>query len=122
MTKEESMNRMLMLIAAAGTAFAAGAAGPVQAQAAPLVTAQAKGGAKTMNEPADAEVRRVDKAAGKVTLRHGELKELDMPPMSMVFEVKDKAMLEPLKPGDKVKFRASDDNGKLTVIELKPAN
>jgi Cu/Ag efflux protein CusF len=67
-------------------------------------------------------VRRVDKAAGKVTLRHGDLKELEMPPMSMVFEVKDKALLDTVKAGDKVKFKATDDNGKLVIIEMKHAN
>jgi Cu/Ag efflux protein CusF len=81
----------------------------------------AKADARGAMDMADGEVRRVDKAAGKVTLRHGEIKQLDMPPMTMVFEVKDKAMLDTLKPGDKVKFRAVDDSGKLTVTEIRPA-
>ncbi len=46
---------------------------------------------------AEGEVRKIDKDAGKVTIRHGELKNLDMPPMTMVFRVKDPAMLEQLK-------------------------
>lgn len=70
----------------------------------------------------DGEVRRVDKAAGKITLRHGEIKQLDMPPMTMVFEVKDKAMLDTVKPGDKVTFKVINEQGKMIVTELKPAS
>jgi Cu/Ag efflux protein CusF len=69
----------------------------------------------------DAEVRKVDKEQGKITLKHGEIKNLDMPSMTMVFAVKDKAMLDTVKPGDKVRFRAVDDNGKLTVVEMAAA-
>jgi Cu/Ag efflux protein CusF len=111
------------LLPAACIALSAAITTPVFASdEVPLTLAQAKTGAKTMTEMADGEVRRVDKSAGKVTLRHGELKELEMPPMTMVFEVTNKAMLDAVKPGDKVKFRASDDNGKLLLIELKPAS
>jgi Cu/Ag efflux protein CusF len=66
----------------------------------------------------DAEVRKVDMAQGKVTLKHGEIKNLDMPPMTMVFTVKDKAMLEGVKAGDKVKFKAANLDGKLTVTDI----
>ena len=69
----------------------------------------------------EAEVRKVDVAQGKVTLRHGEIKNLDMPPMTMVFAVKDKAMLDGVKPGDKVKFKAANLDGKFTVVEIAPA-
>jgi Cu(I)/Ag(I) efflux system protein CusF len=70
----------------------------------------------------DGEVRKVDKATGKVTLKHGEIKNLDMPPMTMVFGVKDKAMLDKLKKGDKVKF-AADKNakGEMIVTAVEPA-
>lgn len=111
------------IVTAACIALAPVAVSPALAQGQPHTTlAQAKAGVKTMTEMADGEVRRVDKATGKVTLRHGDLKELEMPPMSMVFEVKDKALLDTVKAGDKVKFRATDDNGKLVIIEMKPAN
>jgi len=72
-------------------------------------------------EAVDGEVRRVDKGTGKVTLRHGELKQLDMPPMTMVFEVSDKAMLDSVKAGDKVKFKVIKKDGKMIVTEMKPA-
>jgi Cu/Ag efflux protein CusF len=67
----------------------------------------------------DAEVRKVDKENQKITLKHGEIKNLDMPPMTMVFAVKDAAMLDKVKAGDKVQFSAANDNGKLTVTEIQ---
>ena len=72
---------------------------------------------------AEGEVRRVDKAGGKISLKHGEIKNLDMPPMSMVFEVKDRSLLNKVKAGDKVIFTADQINGAYTVIsiELPPA-
>jgi Cu(I)/Ag(I) efflux system periplasmic protein CusF len=67
----------------------------------------------------DGEVRKVDKAQAKVTLKHGEIKNLDMPPMTMVFVVKDKAALDTLKVGDKVKFVATKEGGTYTVTEIR---
>jgi hypothetical protein len=58
---------------------------------------------------AEGEVRRVDKAAGKITLKHGDIRNLDMPPMTMVFGVTDKSMLDRVKAGDKVRFSADKD-------------
>lgn len=68
---------------------------------------------------ADGEVRKVDKEAAKLTLKHGEIKSLDMPAMTMVFQVRDKAVLDSLKPGDKVRFKAVNDGGKYTVTEIR---
>ena len=65
-----------------------------------------------------AEVRKVDKDAGKVTLKHGPIANLDMPAMTMVFRVKDPAMLDQVKAGDKVRFRAEKLQGAYTVVEL----
>jgi Cu/Ag efflux protein CusF len=68
----------------------------------------------------EGEVRKVDKSNGKLTLKHGEIKNLDMPPMTMVFGVKDKAMLADVKAGDKVRFTADKDaagNYVVTSIE-----
>lgn len=69
----------------------------------------------------DAEVRKIDAAGGRVTLKHGVIKNLDMPAMTMVFVVKDKRVLERLKVGDKVRFKATDEGGKLTASELRAA-
>jgi Cu(I)/Ag(I) efflux system protein CusF len=75
--------------------------------------------AQTMSDMADGEVRKVDKDAKKITLRHGELKQLDMPPMTMVFQVKDPALLDKVKAGDKVKFRAQNTGGTLVITEIE---
>ncbi|MDP3173484.1 MAG: copper-binding protein, partial [Phenylobacterium sp.] len=69
----------------------------------------------------DGEVRKVDLANGKVTLKHGEIKHMDMPGMTMVFTAKDKALLTGLKVGDKVKFMAENANGQMLVIGIEPA-
>ena len=69
---------------------------------------------------AEGEVRRVDKAGGKISLKHGEIKNLDMPPMSMVFEVKDRSLLNKVKAGDKVIFTADQINGAYTVMSIEP--
>lgn len=68
----------------------------------------------------DAEVRKVDTAAGKITLKHGDIPNLDMPPMTMVFQARDAAQLTGLKAGDKVRFRADKINGTYTVVDLAP--
>ena len=78
--------------------------------------AQAGGSVSGMT---DGEVRKVDKDTGKVTLKHGAIRNLDMPPMTMVFVVKDKAMLDALKPGDKVRFKAVDAGGQLILTEIQ---
>ena len=67
----------------------------------------------------EGEVRKVDKNAGKVTIKHGPLSNLDMPPMTMVFRVKDPAMLDQVKEGDKIKFSADRVDGALTVTEMQ---
>ena len=70
---------------------------------------------------ADGEVRKVDKEAGKVTLRHGPIANLKMPGMTMVFKVASPKMLEGLKDGDKVRFTADRVNGAITVTAIEPA-
>lgn len=67
----------------------------------------------------DAEVRKVDVQAAKITLKHADIKSLDMPAMTMVFHVREKAMLDKVKPGDKVKFKAVNEAGKFTVTEIR---
>jgi Cu/Ag efflux protein CusF len=64
------------------------------------------------------EVVKVDKAAGKVTLKHGPIKKLDMDSMTMVFRVADPAMLDKMKAGDKIEFEADRVNGALTVTKI----
>jgi Cu(I)/Ag(I) efflux system periplasmic protein CusF len=71
------------------------------------------------DEMADAEVRKVDREAAKLTLKHGDIKSLDMPAMTMVFGVKDKAVLDKVKAGDKVKFKATKEAGQYVVTEIQ---
>lgn len=70
---------------------------------------------------ASGEVKKVDKDAGKITIKHGPLVNLDMPAMTMVFRIKDNAMLDQVKAGDKVGFMVEKVNGVLTVTQLEPA-
>jgi Cu/Ag efflux protein CusF len=66
----------------------------------------------------DGEVRKIDKAQGKITLKHGEIKSLDMPPMTMVFRVKEPGMLDRVAVGDKVRFDAAKVDGQYTVTAI----
>lgn len=68
---------------------------------------------------AEGEVRRVNAAGQEVTLKHGEIKNLEMPPMTMVFKVKDVAQLASIKAGDKVRFTADQINGAYTVLSIE---
>ena len=77
--------------------------------------------AKTDAALADGEVRKVDKDAKKITLRHGPIPNLDMPPMTMVFQVKDPAMLDKVSAGDKIKFSAEKIGGAFTVTGIEMA-
>ena len=67
---------------------------------------------------AEGEVKKVDKDAGKLTIKHGPLENLGMPAMTMIFRVGDPAMLDEVVPGDKVTFLAEKVGGFLTVTEL----
>lgn len=69
----------------------------------------------------DGEVKKVDKSAGKVTIKHGPLANLDMPPMTMVFRVKDPSMLDQLKAGETIQFKAEKIDGNYTITDVKPA-
>ena len=70
---------------------------------------------------ADGEVRKIDKENKKMTIRHGEIKNLDMPPMSMVFQVKDPSQLDALQVGQKVRFQAVQDKGAYWVLRIEVA-
>ena len=93
------MNALKWMVAAAALAAA-----PVLAQA-----------------MAEGEVRKVDKEAKKLTIKHGPMPDLDMPPMTMVFQVKDPAVLDQVKAGDKVKFMAEKLGGAFTVTKIEVA-
>jgi Cu(I)/Ag(I) efflux system protein CusF len=75
--------------------------------------------ASSISEAAEGEVIKIDKSVAKITLRHGPIKNLDMPGMSMVFKIRDVAMLDKLAIGDKVRFRAEKINGAIYVTEIQ---
>ncbi|WP_229724169.1 copper-binding protein [Oxalicibacterium solurbis] len=64
------------------------------------------------------EIKKVDKSTGKLTIKHGPLVNLGMDGMTMNFKVSDPAMLDAVKPGDKVNFIAEEPNGQLTVTKI----
>ena len=68
----------------------------------------------------EGEIRKVDKDAKKITIKHGPMPTLDMPAMTMVFQVKDPAILDKVKAGDKVKFQAEKLGGAFTVTGMEP--
>ena len=69
----------------------------------------------------EGEIRKVDPEGGKMTIAHGEIKSIDMPPMTMVFTVKNPVLFGDLKKGDKVRFAVVREDGKLVVTEIVPA-
>ena len=66
----------------------------------------------------EGEIKKIDTAAGKLTIKHGPLENLGMEPMTMVFRVQDPAMLAKVQVGSKVRFVAEKVNGALTVTAL----
>ena len=79
------------------------------------------GASAALAQLADGEIRKVDRDAKKITIKHGPMPNLDMPPMTMVFQVRDAAMLDQVKPGDKVKFSAEKLGGGYTVTRIEAA-
>ena len=68
------------------------------------------------------EITRVDARNGKLSIRHEEIKNLDMPPMTMVFGLRNPSLAAQFKPGDKVLFHVEDDNGALTITRIQSAS
>ncbi|MDP1980697.1 copper-binding protein [Undibacterium sp.] len=89
------------------------------AQETNLASPESKVPASASHDASEAEVIKIDQSANKITLKHGPIKNLDMPAMSMVFRVKDTAMLAKLAVGDKVRFRAEKVNGAIYVTDIQ---
>ena len=68
----------------------------------------------------DGEVRKIDKDAGKITIKHGEIKHMEMPGMTMVFVVKDKALLDKTAIGAKIQFMVMSESGQMVVTDIQP--
>ncbi len=110
--------KLTTLIAAALTSLAAPAlAQPSAADHSAHHPAQAKNAATL----ADGEIRKVDKNAKKLTIRHGPIPNLDMPAMTMAYQVKEPAMLDKVKAGDKIRFRAEKAGDAYIVTRIEPA-
>ena len=80
-----------------------------------------KSGAVTPATMTEGEVRKVDLEAGKITIKHGDIKHLDMPGMTMVFTAQDKRLLSNVKAGDKITFMVVNEGGKMIVTAIQPA-
>ncbi|MDP1953536.1 MAG: copper-binding protein [Polaromonas sp.] len=104
------------LLAGASSAHAASHAGAPMAGDAKKDTAM-----KAATDMADGEIRKVDVDNKKITIKHGEIKNLDMPGMTMVFQAKDPALLGKVKVGDKVRFKAEKDGTAFVVTDIQPA-
>ena len=74
-----------------------------------------------MKDAAEGEVRKIDKEAKKITLKHGPIKNLDMPGMTMVFQVKDAALLDKFVAGDKILFTVEQQQGAFMVTGAEKA-
>ncbi|MFZ6770858.1 copper-binding protein [Undibacterium sp. Di26W] len=75
--------------------------------------------ASTLTDATDGEIIKIDKSSNKVSIKHGPIKNLDMPGMTMVFRIKEPTMLDTLETGNKVKFRAEKANGALYVVDIQ---
>ncbi|HAN55387.1 MAG TPA: RND transporter [Betaproteobacteria bacterium] len=104
---------LALLLAFSGTAVAAAEQPTTPAEQAKLASAESS------LPLIDGEVKKVDKDAGKLTIKHGPITNLGMPAMTMVFRVKDAAMLDQVKSGDAIRFSADTVRGTLTVMRLE---
>ncbi|WP_431511558.1 copper-binding protein [Variovorax sp. DAIF25] len=112
---------LLAFVAALSFAGAAGAQSSKSTTDMPGMSEKAPSDAAAASDLTEGEVRKVDKDNKKLTIKHGPLKNLDMPGMTMVFGVKDDAMLDKLETGAKVRFQAEKIDGKIVVTKIESA-
>ena len=115
-------NLLLSASLLAATSFAAGAfAQPASAAASsgPAAAPAASAAVAAAGDMTEGEVRKVDKAAGKITLKHGAIRNLDMPAMTMVFQARTPSALASLTAGDKVRFKAEKAGSALVVTDIQ---
>ena len=111
-----------VLLAGSAAAFAASHAGAPMAMPDAKKEMPAAGGAMSgAAAMTEGEIRKVDMDNKKLTIKHGEIKNLDMPGMTMVFQVKDPTILDKVKAGDKVRFKAEKAGGAIVVTDIQPA-
>lgn len=110
---------ILIATFATGGAFAQTSPGSPGSPGAAAQSPAASASASTGVTLTEGEVRKVDKEQVKITLRHGPIANLDMGAMTMVFRVKDPAVLDRLKAGDKVRFAAERADGAIVVTQIE---
>ena len=98
--------------------LASSGAGGCQPSTATIATTASQAAPPALSE---GEVRRVDAVNGKITLKHGFIAHLDMPPMTMVFTVKDPALLAQVKVGDQVRFMVVKEDGVFLITQMQAA-
>ena len=113
------MNRSKKFLAI--SALALGVSWPMSGFAQASTDSTSAAAANPAASLSEGEIRRLDPESGKLTIRHGEIRNLDMPPMTMVFAARDKSQLAGLKVGDRIRFVASNEGGKYLVTEIQPA-
>ncbi len=116
----KNLKTLLILIAAIAATASAQAASHAGAPMA-MPDGMKAGAMAASAEMTDGEIRKVDMEAKKITLKHEAIKSMDMPGMTMVFQVKDPAMLTKVKAGDKIKFKVEKAGGAMVVTEIQPA-
>ena len=109
------MTQLILSVLLTATISASAFAQPKPEDRSPLQLASATVAA----ELSDGEVRKIDRDAAKMTIRHGEIKNLEMPPMTMVFQVKEPSLFDKVKPGDKVRFRAEKIGQALVLTAIE---
>ena len=67
----------------------------------------------------EAEVKKINSDTGKIMLKHGPIKNLDMPPMTMVFTVKNPALINDVKVGDKIMFNVVSESGNYVITDIQ---
>ena len=103
----------------ATTVIAFSLAGHVQAQQAASAQRSGEASVASATDFTEGEVRKVDKTAKSILIKHGEIKNLGMSPMTMVFHARDEKLLDKLKVGDKIRFKAAQQGGVLMVTEIQ---
>ena len=109
--------KLRLFLSATALAITALAGNPVFAQ---MNMDHGKMGMAAAPGMTDGEVRKIDKDAGKITIKHGEIKHMEMPGMTMVFVVKDKALLDKTDIGAKIQFMVMSESGQMVVTDIQP--
>lgn len=86
-----------------------------------LITGLAAGGLFAASDLTDGVIRKVDKDGGRLIIKHDDIKNLGMPGMTMMFQVKRKSMLDRFNAGDRIKFKVVSEDGRMVVTDIQAA-